>query len=225
MNREEAKELLPWFSVGALAPDEARLVAAHLEDSEELQAELREIQDQGLAVNAAMQDVPELRPEAISGALAKIDALEQAQPAMRREINLGPSLMDRLRDAVASLFSVGGMRVAVAAQFALILVLGGALLLPRSGDDTATDNAYSVASGASGSVPAGGISLDIVFGPAVTEAAMRTLLLELDGEIISGPSPVGVYRVRFADSGAQTEQLLDDLRQRTDLVRFATPAE
>lgn len=224
MNRDEAKELLPWFSVGALEPEEAQLVAAHLEDSEELQAEYRNIQQLGLAVNAAMEDVPELRPDAIRGALAQIDALEDIQP-VRREIDLGPGLMDQLREAVASLFTGGGMRVAVAAQFALILVLGGALLLPRSGDDAGTEAAYSVASGAAGSIPAGGISLDIVFDPAISEQDMRTLLLDTGGEIISGPSPVGMYRVRFADSAAGREQLLEGLRSRTDLVRFATPAE
>ena len=43
MNREEARELLPWFAVDALESEESRLVAAHLEDSAELRAELVEI--------------------------------------------------------------------------------------------------------------------------------------------------------------------------------------
>lgn len=52
-----------------------------------------------------------------------------------------------------------------------------------------------------------GYLVQISFNPDAREADMRALLLRSGGEIVSGPSRVGLYRVRFEDEMARTAAL------------------
>ncbi|NWG70763.1 MAG: hypothetical protein HXY23_04015 [Parvularculaceae bacterium] len=61
--------------------------------------------------------------------------------------------------------------------------------------------------------------LRATFNGAATESEIRQLLLEIGGEIVSGPSALGVYRIRFADDAA-TSAGLARARQASQIVSW-----
>jgi hypothetical protein len=66
----------------------------------------------------------------------------------------------------------------------------------------------------------------VVFDPALTEADLRSLLLELRAQVVGGPSPLGAYTLEVpagGDDADPPEVVLDHLRAQPG-VRFAEPA-
>ncbi len=227
MNREEAKSLLPWFAVASLDADDARAVEAHLQASPELQRELAELQVLQQAVGN-VTDEPVFRPAMMNDALRQIDAYEATRPVSSPE-NPITMAMDWLRETLVDgwVRAPAGARLAMVAQFALILVLGGVLLTP-TGPATNGDPTYSTAAGdpLDGTEGATGTTLDIIFQPTVTEQRMRELLADVGGKIVAGPSARGSYAIRIpSESDADINQVLNTLRGHADAIRFATKAE
>jgi len=227
MNKEEAKSLLPWFAAAALDADEARAVEAHLQASQELQRELAELQVLQRTVGNVAGE-PVFRPELINDAFRQIDEYEATRQAPSSP---GPiaTAMNWLRETLVDgwVRAPVGARLAMVAQFALILVLGGVLLTP-TGPQTNGDLVYATTSGEppDGTEGAAGTILDIVFQPTVTEQRMRELLADVGGNIVAGPSARGGYTIRIpTESDADVKQTLSTLRNHTDAIRFATKSE
>ncbi len=228
MNKEEARELLPWFAANALDADEARTVEAHLQASPELQQELAELDVLQQSVNDVAASEPAFRPTLINDALRQIDEYEAT-----REVPTTPGLFTQainwLRETLVDgwVSAPSGARLAMVAQFALILVLGGVLLTP-TGPGTGDDPAYSTAAAqpTSGPSNAAGTVISIIFQPTVTELQIRELLANVDGEITAGPSAGGNYMIHVpAESDTDIKQVLNTLRSNPDAVRFATKSE
>lgn len=228
MNKEEARTLLPWFAAGALDADEARTVEAHLQASPELQQEFAELKVLQRSVADVADGEPVFRPALINDALRQIDAYEAT-----RQVPASPNLLtkavDWLRDTLVDgwVRAPAGARLAMVAQFALILVLGGVLLTP-AGTGPGVDPDYSTAADrpTDGSADAAGTALAVVFQPTVTEQRIRELLADIGGEIEAGPSAGGRYTIRVpAESDAGVTQALGTLRSNPDAVRFATKSE
>lgn len=76
-------------------------------------------------------------------------------------------------------------------QFAAVPLLPG----PEPG--------YSPVSEGSGA----GFEVVVAFAPKATEAEVRALLRAVDGEMVGGPSAVGLWRVGFADAAARDAAL------------------
>lgn len=228
MNKEEAQKLLPWFAVGALDEDEARAVSAHLEGSPELQRELDELRVLEREVIRVTEDEPEFRPAAIEGAWRQIDAYERTREAADKapaKPGLIENAVEWLRETLVTgwMRSPSGARVAMVAQFALILVLGGIVFMPAGQD--AGDAEFQTLSGSAATAPAGA-SLTVMFQPTVTEARIRETLADVGGEIVAGPSPQGNYTIRVdSTDAAGVELVLGQLRGQPDVVRFATELE
>jgi hypothetical protein len=91
--------------------------------------------------------------------------------------------------------------IAAAAGIAVLAVLLWFTPLPRPGAD-------SYATLATAPVDADAM-LDIVFADATTAAEIQTLLDEIDGEIVAGPSPLGRYSVRVASAAQDDAQLAE----------------
>jgi len=225
MNREDAQKLLPWFAVGALDSDEARAVEAHLEDSPELRRELAELQVLEREVSEVREHEPAFRPAMIDDALRRIDEYEGSRtaPAM-------PGVFERaiewLRETLVGgwVGSPGGARLAIAAQFALILMLGGILLAPQAPDRS--DATFATAAGGNGADAIAGTTLTVTFQPDATEQRMRAALADIGGEIVAGPSSQGGYQVRIESvDTAEIGRAVEQLRERTDVVRFAAELE
>jgi anti-sigma factor RsiW len=95
------------------------------------------------------------------------------------------------------------------------LFVGVAVLhLVNPHDETASYQALS-ASGAG--------TLQIRFQPDATSAQMQDLFRDLRLDVVSGPSALGVYRVRLQqhDTPAARDEALRQLRERAQIVEFA----
>jgi anti-sigma factor RsiW len=232
MNQEEAKTLLPWFAAGALDADETRAVEAHLQASPELRQELAEFQVLQRSVEDVADDEPVFNPSLIDDAFRQIDAYEAQRPATAPPGLLITGLLNKavewLRETLVGgwVNAPSGARLAMVAQFALILILGGVLLTP-TGPGTDGDPGFRTAArSANGADDAAGTTLVIVFQPTVTEQRMSELLADVGGEIVAGPSAGGNYTIRVkAESDADVTRALDTLRGNPDAVRFATKSE
>ncbi len=69
--------------------------------------------------------------------------------------------------------------------------------------------------------PAAGVVLEVTFAPDATEAAIRAALAGVNGRIVDGPSPIGVYTVRLPipeEDRAQVEAAVDRLAGLTGVV-------
>lgn len=228
MNRDEAKQLLPWYAVGALDADEMRAVEAHLADSFELKQELTELQILHRSVGDVAADEPEFRPELINDALRQIDEYEASRTAA---VATTPGLLSRsiewLRETLVTgwVESPRGARVAIAVQFAVLLVLGGVLLQPE-GPAPQGQEYGTLAGGAATDVSAGGTALTVTFQPETTELQLRGMMADLDADIIAGPSAQGSYTIRVEEtSETEIAGVLEQLRANPDVVRYAAELE
>jgi anti-sigma factor RsiW len=215
MTPEEFEELLPWYATGALEPDEARAVEEHLARSPDARAELAKFR----VLHEVVQDTsgePEFNPGLVNDALARIDAYERERAERAEGRGLVGWLRSRLLPAWEGTPTLA--RAALGAQLALMIALGGALLLPDGERFTTVG----------GGARAEQARIAVGFGGAVSEAELRQLVKDLDGAIVAGPSALGLYTIELplaADARAEIDAVLEQLRERPGLVRYAGRVE
>jgi putative zinc finger protein len=219
MNTEEARELLPWYAAGALSPAEAKAVETQLRQSPILRSELDEYRRLKEIV-ASTEDVPEFRPQLIQQTLAEIDALEQVQKRVTRAASAsrGEGLFARIRQQMTAFWAplpIGG-RLAFAAQFAIILVLGGVLIGTQS-----QETEYVGASGPGPAVTAKTAQFNVRFQPEATEEAVRALLERVHLEIVAGPSAQQSYALASSTSDPMDAAATLKTLRESPIVRFA----
>jgi hypothetical protein len=188
-----AVELLPWFVNGTLSGAEREAVEAHVRACIACRRELKEQQQLYGAVRA--------RRTADVSAEAGFDRLDRAID----DAAYGRRSWSR-RSAAAAPFAI-----AAAAGLAVLALLLWFTPLPGLSDGQYSTLAES---------PSGaGTVLDIVFAEETTAAEMQQLLDDIGGEIVAGPSNLGRYNVRIADS-SHLKDLLGTLAA-DSRVRFA----
>jgi anti-sigma factor RsiW len=205
------RELLPWLANGTLAPADAEPLRRHLAHCAACRAELA--QCTRLAAGLQARD-PGWHPSPAHRArvLAAIDGAEgrAAAPAPRDR----PGAFERWLGWLTR--TPRPLRLALALQAALIAVLGLALVWPLA------EPRYETLSQGEGALPAHGVALRVVFDDAITERERRQLLLAIGGQIVAGPSALGVYTVRLdASDATKALALLHAHRQ----VRLAEPLD
>ena len=210
LERSEIELLLPWYVTGRLgAADKTRVeafLAAHPDMRRQL-ALAREEQEQSIYANEALGPPS---PGSIGHLMTSIAPNRPAPLALR-------TAWDRIAEFFAAPTS-GGVRWAAAAAGILLLIQAaviGSLLLARSGGP------YQTASGKQ--VPAGGSTLLVGFADGATAPAMAALLSEVDAQIVEGPKPGGMYRVRLAKapaSDAERQEVIRRLLARPDIVKI-----
>lgn len=154
-------------------------------------------------------------------AAVEVEVLRGVRDAVKSEDVGSPGefglrrLKEGIRDTARPEASAGGpsrwWRPAMAAA-ALVIVVQGALLIDawQRGDTWVP----------AGVEPARPI-LQLRFDPAATEKEIRGLLNELDIELVSGPSSVGVYRAAPMGEDADIEKLAARLRDAGQVVSHA----
>ncbi len=171
---QEAQRLLPWFVNGTLQGEELALVERHLGECADCQREadgLRQLQATCTDTVAPADATPSfLRLR------RRIEASRAWYPlprlsAMRRILGPAPPWM----------------RWAMAAQFVVILALGG--LLIRGDRPAATYRTL----GDAGVAGHDADRLVVVFDPRISEAQMRRLLRASEARIVDGPTDAGAY--------------------------------
>ena len=170
----EAERLLPWLVNGTLQDEERVLVEQHLVDCTQCQREvawLRALQAQ----------------TARDGKTT--DAADTGQAVQRLRRRIDTERVSRRVEVQQTGWHQRGQRRpwlhwAIAAQAAIILVLGIALI-----HDSWPAAAYRTLGAAD--VPSA--QLVVVFDPHVSEAQMRRLVRASDARIVDGPTDAGAY--------------------------------
>lgn len=221
MNAEEVKRLLPWYVVDALDPAERREVESELHCSAELRRELAQVRALGDAVRAGDDAVPEFRASLIDEALQRIDALESAKSDPRPKATV--TVLDRFRRTVTGDWSAASRvtRFALAAQFALIFVMAGFLLMPSKREETSSLTA-SDSGPVNGRSVAHGPQFSVVFVPDASADRIAELLDSQGLQIASGPSGQHAYIVSAGEQ-VNRDEALRKLLEARDVVRFAEP--
>ena len=207
MTPEEFEELLPWYATRTLEPEEMRAVDEHLSRSPEARAELAKFR----ALHEVVQDTrdePEFNPGLVNDALARIDVYERE----RAEAAEGRGLVGWLRRNLVPAWEATPSlaRTALAAQFALMLALGGALLLPER-------EGFTTVGGSTGSEAP---QIAVGFTAETREAELREVVASLDATIVGGPSALGLYTLELPED-ADPDAVIEALRARENRIRYA----
>jgi hypothetical protein len=227
VNRDEAQELLPWYVAGALSPEEMQAVQVFVDNGEISAAEIDEMRFVSNAIVEPGPEEPDYDPQILARVLGQLDDVPQEAPdgdepvvvvrerqareaAARRA---GPGWFEGLRERLQWSMTPPLARAAIAAQFALLLGLTVALTL---GGTEPEEAGYETVSGQ----VVGDYTL--TFAPGVSEAEVRTLLLEARASIVAGPSAIGLYTIAF-DDGVDAAAAAERLRT-SGIVTFLQPA-
>jgi anti-sigma-K factor RskA len=215
VNAEDVKRALPWYVAGALESDEADAVETALRDSPELQRELREWQALRSVAVAPQADEPAFRP-AFAATWARVEEHERAKRGSARTASRR-GMLEWLHATWFGMPSAG--RWAVAAQFAVLVVLGG--LLGLSLREPAT---FRVLSGSAVAAHRG-TRLTVAFEPSASEAEVSSLLAAVGAQVVAGPTPEQLYTLELhGRADAAADAALDRLRAARGTVRFAARA-
>lgn len=220
-------ELLPWYVNGTLATVEQRTVEGHLESCLRCQAELETCRRLGETVRQTEEIAPSLHPAQLARVMARIEAEERGrdQRGGLRGLTAPLRAFRSLRSNIAT--APPFLRGALAAQLLLLVGLAGFLLwrpaaAPQSGPPPVVYRTLSDPEAAPPTAAAPGVLVRVVFADGATEKEIRDLLLSLRGQIVSGPSPLGVYTVEVPAGPDPLDRVLANLRARPK-VSFAEP--
>jgi anti-sigma factor RsiW len=199
---QETWERLPWYVNGTLRNDEVLLVEGHLSNCVTCRSELNELRQIGRLVHGSEDYLPS-PSRGLKNILTRIDA---AQPATRVSRSRFQALVKR---------TPWMLRVTVAGQAALILLLLGVLIgVPRGGPEPG----YRTLSEPETVSVTPAVVLRVVFDEDAREIEIRELLHQLGGQIVKGPSPRGVYTLEAETSDPAFA--LNELRSKP-IVSFA----
>ena len=175
------------------------------------------LSDADLAAFTALMDKDEqLRAEfeAMSAIRARMQAEDARSPG---EIGLARLLRDVGRDGAAQAAPNRTWIWQLAAAVAVAAFLGETLFL-----DGADDGGFQLA----GVHHAETADLVVSFAPGATEDQIRTLLVGVNAEIVSGPSALGFYRLVVIDEGqAAIVTAADALMAAADVVESVQNAQ
>ena len=208
--REEIEKLLPWYVTRRLGRADVGKVEDYLRQHPEMLTQLdliRTEREATVRANAAIGRPPAAMPE------QRLASLVAARPR-RAAASWRPPLGRFMSMPTVRRLQWAALVALAAAQAALIaglLVFG----------DGAT---YRVAAGPP---PGDRLSALVAFADEAKAAAIARLLTEFDANIVDGPKPGGVYKikVRSGDSSRAAQQaLLVRLAERRDVIRIVLPS-
>ena len=220
-------ELLPWYVNGTLPTLEQRTVAEHLEGCRRCQEELETCHRLGEAIRQTESIAPSLHPAQLARLMARIEAEETGRGSRSwRRALLSP--WRGLRSLTAATPTLA--RGLLAAQLVLLIGLAGFLLRQPAqpagpGPQPAPAAVFRTLSDPEPAAQPGNpqsIQVRVVFAEGITEKEIRDLLLRLRGQIVAGPSPLGVYTVEMPAAPDPLDRVLAHLRAQPK-VSFAEP--
>ena len=196
---EAATLLLPWYVNGTLSPAETRQVERHLEGCPACRAELEQYRVLGEQVRAQ----PELTWQPPSGhferLMADIDRLDTPAIPVGAKPSPWQRLMDWLRETPRP------MRWTLAAESLALAMLVLVVWLPGR---PAVEPGFETLSSVTTSTRPTGPRLRVEFDPMLRIADLQSLLQVLNGQIVAGPSALGIYTVAL-DAEERPKAALD----------------
>jgi hypothetical protein len=214
-------EILPWYANGTLAEAEREKVETHLAVCPRCRDEEEVCRRMATAAKAVGEVAPSPHPVQLRRMLARIDESEGEERSGAAWWRRGAAL----RALVEA--TPGPLRVSLLAEAAIILLLVGLVvwqeLRLRPALASAPPAVYRTLSDASPApVPTKGVR--VMFSPQASEREIRDLLLGIRGQLVAGPSPLGVYTVEVPADGDPMKAVLARLRSEP-LVAFAEPMD
>ena len=191
-----AVPLLPAYLNGTLSGEEHRQVAQHLDGCAQCRRELDECNELREALGRMYAAQPAPSPALLHRVMARV---ERERPH---------SWVGRIEERLRSLLAAPW-----APSFALALIVAQAGLLVwtfQRGESRPREIATR-------SVPALTVQLRVAFQPAATDREIQSLLKEIGGRVVDGPTAAGFYTVEVPPGG----EALERLRARSALVRSA----
>lgn len=181
-------DLIPWWVNESLAAEEAEGVTQHVNHCQECQTEVREQRRLAEALSRETDTFTDL--EAGWNRLAR---------ALDRESKGAPNERASLR------------RLLIAAVIAQVILFGG--MIGYVGWLQSPSNAEPFRTlSTPATLAAGGARLRVVPAPETTISKLQASLLAVDGRIVDGPSPAGVFTISVPQ--AQQNEALGALRSK-----------
>lgn len=216
-------DLLPWYANGTLPGGERRTVEAHLADCPRCREEIVACQHLGEAIRQTEETAPAAHPVRLARLMERIDGEERNAGHGWRQAVLAPwrglGALLRATPPVA--------RGALLVQLVLLIALTSLMLgAPPSWRPSAPPAPVYQTLSESAPAPAGPETtarLRLVFAQGTTEQEVRNLLLGIRGQIVAGPSALGVYTVEVPAGPDPLEKVLAHLRAQPR-VSLAEPA-
>ncbi len=191
--------LLPWYANGTLSSEETRQVERHLEGCPACRAELEQYRILGEQV----REQPGLTWQPPSGhferLMANIERLETPVIPVRSKPSPWQRLLDWLRETPHPVRWTLAAESLVLATLVLIVWLPGRPVV-EPGFETLSSATFP-------STPSGP-RLRVEFDPTLRIANLQSLLQTLNGQIVAGPSALGIYTVAL-DAKESPEAALD----------------
>jgi hypothetical protein len=206
--REEIEKLLPWYVTGRLGRADVGRVEGYLHQHPDMSAQLDLIRSEREATVRANEAI------ALPSAGMPEQWLATAPRPRRAAARWRPSLGRFLSMPAAGRLQWAALVALATAQAALIV---GLLVF---GDATT----YRVAAGPP---PGDHLSALVAFADEAKAAAIARLLIEFDANIVDGPKPGGVYKIKVRSgdkSRAAQQALLVRLAERRDVIRIVLPS-
>ena len=209
LSHRHYSDLIPWLINDRIAEDDRLSLEEHLQGCAECRADVEE--QRRVYRTIAREPRIDYAPSAsLQRLLSKID-IEDATATIKSGAGkraFGRATHSRLTQWLAA---------AVVIEAIGLSILAG--MFWRHSPSLDESEYRTVTTGISAAPRA---SLRVVFAPTMTLGALDALLQELRLEVVSGPSPAGVYTLALGYSGESLANELAALRARTD-VRFAEP--
>lgn len=218
--REEIEMLLPWYVSGKLDRADFERVERYLGDHPDMRKQLDLIGDEQHQTITANETLGAPAPGALDRLRAAI-AAETPEPS--RLAQAGQSLWQELKSLLSNPTPRAVQWAGAAAALVLIAQAGiiGSLITPATGPGTT----FTTASGPQSDVKAGTVVL-VRFAPGATSSAMAKLLASVEGQIVAGPKPGGLYEVRVSSeklSKADRDAIITKLKADSKVVTMVLP--
>ena len=202
-------ELLPWYLTGTLPEPERRQVDRHLESCTTCRSELEELTQirRDLATVYASQSIPS--SQLTRSVMAKVDAQARHQADPQTTRRSGVRGLDQwIRSLLLPQW---------APTFIVMLLVAQTTLLVWIGIPATTPNHVS-----SRSIGAQAARIIVTFHTTATMGQIQSLLQELHGRVVAGPTEDGRYTIEvLATDPSATQKKIEALKGRADVVRAA----
>lgn len=213
-------DLIPWYANGTLDEGERRTVESHLAVCSRCREELSACRGLGELLLQSPEVAPAPHPAHLARIMETIGDHERA--AWR-------SPLESLRNLLTA--TPRPVRWVLATQLFAVLLLGAGLVgwgrLPLHRPPAASPTLYRTLSDGPAASPTSpalvpASALRVVFAPGATEQEIRDLLLGIRGQIVSGPSSLGVYTVEVPTGPDPLDKVLAHVRKHRQ-VSLAEP--
>ena len=213
---------LAWYLAGTLTKQEQHEVEAHLASCSHCKAEWEEMKRIRDSVKMSIQEREGPSPELMAKVMARIHEEEAHQtPTKNPDLQEEGHWWTGLQAHLQSLYAIPW----VPALATILIVSQAVLLLTKPGEESSSIQQPGpiVQRGIpKASLPTVSSTIQIGFREDAKEGDIRALIQEINGRMVDGPSPEGIYTLTVPMSEAsQVELTLQKLRARSTIVRFA----